>query len=372
MVVVLQDGPEDDSHVGALRTQVLSNDMETMLVTLDTIRSEHPYGFDCRDSKNRTALHASCEPHVSPDIVLVLLQPENQTYGGRPNDQTLKLETALISCVRCNSKYTSRMKAQDAVIKARMLLKFGANVSLTGYLGMSPLGHVGSVEMATVLLEHWNGADINSLDYAGRTVLSKSITAGDVALCELLVKHGADISITLPYTSNIHNAISSDTKQFQPNDNRMHIDMLQFVLENGVDITLRDCQNRSALELADSLRNKYAVRLIKLITKELPIETSKWTHEKVDAIRQSVKMSQHKKVAADSGMCSIPPEMVKVLIQHINASHPTNMVSAAMSSIKEMHNGRLPIQDSDIREQRMAEITKSFAQHKIDRDITEE
>jgi hypothetical protein len=39
----------------------------------------------------------------------------------------------------------------------------------------------------------------------------------------------------------------------------------------------------------------------------------------------------------------IPGEVLQKVIQHLKASYPTNMVTAAMSSIKERHNGRFPI-----------------------------
>ena len=282
-MISARGGPEDNSVLGALRTQVFMNDLEAMLVTLDAIRAEHPYGFDCRDSKHRTALHASCEPQVSPEIMHVLLQPENLMYGGHPNDRTLRLETALMTCVMCDRKHMARIQQQDTMAKARMLLERGADMSIG--------------------------------------------------------------SQSIPYA---HTALHSVGMGGSFNDHTMNIDLLEFVLENGADITLRDTQNRDVLELARAMKNRYAVHLIKLVLTELPFETAKWTHGNFEAMCQSVRMSHHKRDVAMPAMNALPPDMIRKVMQHVQLSCPKNMVAAAMSSIKERHNGRYPILDTDL------------------------
>ena len=190
-------GPEDTSVVGELRTHVFMNNMEATLVTLDAIRAEHPYGFDCRDSLDRTALEASCELQVSPEIMRVLLQPENRMYGGHPNDQYgyVDDETALFKCVMCDRKHKTLMHREEAVIKVKMLLECGANVSLSVHCDWIPLHKVGSMEMVKVLFKYGAEADINRMDWVGRTALMFSVQRGDIPISNFLLEHGADMSI---------------------------------------------------------------------------------------------------------------------------------------------------------------------------------
>ena len=336
-MVVLWDGPEDNSVVGALRKQVLCNDVNAMLLTLNTLRDEHRHQFNCRDSKNRTALLASCERQVSPEIMRILLQPENQMYGGRPNDQASTMETALMECVRKN-----------AVNKAIMLLECGASVTLRGYLNLCPLEMAESIEMATVLFKYGAEASMDEIDFdgddtVGMTALSDCISDEDIPRAELFMQHGVDMSTSHPETPYTHIAIKSQGTGSGFTDNKTHIDMLQYVLEKGADITSIDSMGRSARDVADCMEHRYAVRLIDLIMDELPIETSRWNPENIDPIYQALSMSQHRRPGLRYGMCRIPGEVLQKVIQHLKASYPTNMVAAAMSSIKERHNGRFPI-----------------------------
>ena len=136
-------------------------------------------------------------------------------------------------------------------------------------------------------------------------------------------------------------------------DHNMHIQLLEFVLEKGADIKLRDRRNVDVVEMAREMNNRYALRLIELLLAEIPVETAKWTDEKVEAICQSLRMSHDHRDDNDrkvpkSIMSSIPHEMVRRVMQLVKASRPTNMVATAMSRIKERHNGRYPIRDSDV------------------------
>jgi len=345
MCIVLQDGPEEDTLVGALRTQVLNDDQTKMFVVMNAIEDKHRYKFICRDTQHRTALHASSEPGVSPGLMRILLQPRNRYYGGDPNDQTLNLETALISCVRSdNGESTQR---NDALKKARMLLETGAIVKIKGFLGMSPLIHVQSLEMAKLLIFHGADSVINDVDDFGRTALFYSIEKGELEISQFLVQHGADISIERHKIPNTHNAMRNLRKILDVNDDRMNIDMLQFVLENGASITSDSYDGKSVLDVATSMENRYAVRLVELVIAELPADTISWTPTNVDNALHSILMSQHTRPGQMSGMCSILPEHIQKVIQELKKSIPTNIVKDAMSRIKGRHNGRYPIQDSD-------------------------
>ena len=340
-------GPEDDSVLGALRTEVLMNHMDEMLVILESIRAEHPYyGFNCRDSQQRTALHASCEPQVSTKIMGILLQHENLMYGGYPNDQTLEFKAALMMCVKCDTTYVTRVQRMDAVTKAKMLLESGASVSLAADFS-TPLRMVGSLEMVTLLFEYGAGADINRINFFGMSALMMSVEKCDVSVPEFLLQHGADMSIGSRRNPYTHAAIRSMGLGGSFNDNNMNIDMLVFVLEKGADITLGDSRHRTVLEVASNMNNRYAVRLIKLVLAELPSETAKWTRQ-FEAICQSLRMSHHKRDTPMPAMNVLPPDMIRRVMQHVQSSHPINMVAAAMSSIKERHDGRFPIRDTDV------------------------
>ena len=118
-----------------------------------------------------------------------------------------------------------------------------------------------------------------------------------------------------------------------------------YIKENS--ITLLDYKNRSVIDRARDMENKYAVRLIELIMTELPTEMKKWTPENVHAIYQALIMTQHTRDGERSAICCIQPEIVQKVIQCLKASDTKSTVSAAMSSIKRRNNRRIPIQDSD-------------------------
>jgi hypothetical protein len=249
--------------------------------------------------------------------------------------------------VRSDCKYSDSIERRDAVNKARMLLERGASVFLTGYLDFPPLGHVGSVEMATLLFEYGAGTGIDQINLWGETAIARSICNGDTKLAEFFLQHGADMSIGQRLHSHIHAAIRSKGNGSMFDDDEMNIEMLQFVLENAADLDSRDYKGLSVLEQTHNAQQRYATRLIELIIAELPTEMERWTPKNVDAIYQSLIMSMHSRGGAKSGMCILTPEMLQLVIQKVKSFDSTNMVANAMSSIKRRNNGRFPIKDSD-------------------------
>jgi ankyrin repeat protein len=344
--MALYCGPEDPhGPVGALRKHVMDGDREALIALLNNLRDEYPTDFTRHDSKNRTALHAACGLNVNPVFTRILLNPENQMYGGYPNDGNCYLETALINCARCTQRGFDEMNRNDSVVKARMLLEHGASVLITGHDSLLPLYWAGSVEMATLLFLYGATHGINRQIRNIGTPLRKCVASGDVALCELLLQHGADIKIISRDNPFTHNAIRGNQRGNPLDDNFMNVDMLELVLKNGANINARDWKGNSVLDLARELQNRYAVRLIELITAELPIEMEKWSPQNLAHMYHSLLLSQHKRDGTRHGLSRMTPEIIQHVIHHIKALIPTNFVPYAIKSIKNRNNGRFPIRD---------------------------
>jgi ankyrin repeat protein len=349
--MALYCGPEDlHGPVSELRKHVMDGDRDALLALLNTLRAHHPTDFIRRDSKNRTALHAACGRNVNPVFTRILLNPDYQMYGGYPDDRNCYLETALINCARCTQRGFDDVVRNDSVVKARMLLEHGASVRITGNGALLPLYWAASVEMVNLLFLHGAAPGINKQKTHEGTMLLKCVASGDVALCKLLLRHGADIKLVSRDQPFTHNAIRMRRGEYPLNDNFMNVDMLELVLKNGSDINALDWNGNSVSDLARELPNRYAVRLIELITAELPIEMEKWSEQNLAPMYQSVRMSQHPnstRGGTRKGLCRMPIEIIDRVIHHIEALIPTNFVPSAMESIKNRNNGRFPIQDTD-------------------------
>ncbi len=136
----------------------------------------HGADVDSRDKKGWVPLHYACAAGHIP-VVKYLLE-KRATVDARDSTREAPLHKAC------------QWGRQDVV---RLLLKHGASVDVQDNRGETPLHQAGDAQTAHILIEH--SADINKRDYRGRTALHHASINGRKDVVDELVKAGADLTI---------------------------------------------------------------------------------------------------------------------------------------------------------------------------------
>jgi len=114
----------------------------------------------------------------------------------------------------------------------------------------------GHFEVCTILLE--NGANVDAQDRCGWTALCIiAARNGNLDLCWLMVDHGADINVQL----NQHDgwaALSLATAS-------IHEATVEFLLENGAFVDLKDNNGYTALDVAKKDPSKTSERIVSIL-----------------------------------------------------------------------------------------------------------
>jgi len=134
---------------------------------------------------------------IDPDIARRAVAEDGNTslhYAAfRPEPEVLKLllDSGIDVNVRNENRDTPLHLAANMewVEGARLLLDAGADVNAIDGLGMAPLHWSHNVALCQLLIEH--GADLEITDQYGRTALARAMEGGRTELAELLRKHGA-------------------------------------------------------------------------------------------------------------------------------------------------------------------------------------
>lgn len=110
----------------------------------------------------------------------------------------------------------------------------------------------GRTDILELLLQRYTG-NINEKNNQGKIPLLQAIRCGKPTVVEILLARGADINKMRDGKTPLHEAVSSY-------DN---IKTIRTLLDNGADITARDSEGKTALEIAKSRYDKKAVALLK-------------------------------------------------------------------------------------------------------------
>jgi ankyrin repeat protein len=141
------------------------------------------------------------------------------------------------------------------------LLRNGANVNAKTMNGWTPLAFVWPVDMAALLIA--NGADVRIASKFGTTVLHGAVNRdnhrGDMALTELLLKHGADINAKAGSTSvgwegwtPLHVACRNGAQ-----------DIVELLLAHGADVNAKSDKGETPLSIAQNNGHRQVVELLK-------------------------------------------------------------------------------------------------------------
>ena len=144
--------------------------------------------------------------------------------------------------------------AKKEVDTALVLLKRGANINSLDYGGRSPL-HAASLsghcEVVKFLLEHQAVVDIQE-KHTPTTPSCLAAKYGEQEICRLLLKHGANLE--LPSSDGwtpLHSAAWNG-----------HPGMVQELLVHGADVNVRNADERTPLDFASRCGNLEVVRLL--------------------------------------------------------------------------------------------------------------
>jgi len=149
----------------------------------------------------------------------------------------------------------------DHVDVVKFLLSNGANVNARTRNGWTPLAFVWPVDMAELLIT--NGADVRIASRWGTTVLHLAVNRdnhlGDMALTELLLKHGADINAKAGSTSvgwegwtPFHVACRNGVQE-----------IVELLFARGADINAKTDKGETPIAIAQSNRHEEVVELLR-------------------------------------------------------------------------------------------------------------
>jgi ankyrin repeat protein len=159
----------------------------------------------------------------------------------------------LISLVGCGSAPTiySEIAAGNEE-SAMKLIQKRTGIDERNHIGNTPL-HLASIEgnerIAKELVKY--GADINARNFDGRTPIMLALVNGHIDLAKFYIERGAKLKTNYKKTNVLLDAAASgDT------------DMVEFILENGFDITTVDRMKNTALHVAAKQGDKDMVSFL--------------------------------------------------------------------------------------------------------------
>jgi ankyrin repeat protein len=145
------------------------------------------------------------------------------------------------------------------------ILKAGANPNITANDGMSPLIQACAdkkLDEVTILLEH--GADINyAIPDTKTTAFLMGASQGSLAICEILVKNGADVNALDSQGKNaLISAIYKTTRFMKKREKADHKALCLYLCEVGIDLDYVAPSGMTALWAASLNKEKEVVELM--------------------------------------------------------------------------------------------------------------
>lgn len=128
-------------------------------------------------------------------------------------------------------------------------------------LALSAAASLGRADQVRLLLNA--GADPNTVDPHGGLPLISALDSHDPEIVEMIVQGGADVNRrdpigTLPLFAAIDREVDGADQLSEP----LQCGMSQKLLELGADLTLRDSEGQTAIELARKLRHAPFLKLL--------------------------------------------------------------------------------------------------------------
>ncbi|MFC1781261.1 ankyrin repeat domain-containing protein, partial [Planctomycetota bacterium] len=105
-------------------------------------------------------------------------------------------------------------------------------------------------EVRELLLQ---GAQVNAQDERGRTPLYGAISAGDAAIAQILITHGADVDARSGRVNStiLHGAVRRRDK-----------DMVELLIQSGADVNAEDSAGQTPLDLARTVNNTELIAIL--------------------------------------------------------------------------------------------------------------
>ena len=213
---VLSTGISPNADLGAGQSPVMIAAMKGHIEIM-TVLIEHGANINISDGEGRTAL--SCAVAIACEF------PDEGEWDDEAGLYDHVFEGNLARVVRLLLESGAHVDTQDMVINGFLMLCCDE----------------GRPDLVGLLLE--NGGDVNARGEFGFTPLIHAVSHPDT--CELLLEHGADIHLLAPLT----HAVS-------------HPDTCKLLLEHGADIHLRDNSERTALDIALSSAELETAKLL--------------------------------------------------------------------------------------------------------------
>ena len=199
---------------------------------------DHGAYVDAKNKDNVTALLTACTKGNNDVISVFLNAGANVKVADKKNVTAL-----MVAC---------RRRQEGAI---NVLLNAGAEINTENEDGFTCLhvavsGHCNK-ETLHALLDH--GADVNATNKLNQTPLSLACSTGNEDTISVLLTAGTDLSITnFDGKTCLHDAVDGGCSK----------DVLQVLIDHGVDVNVTDKLNCTALMLASKKKNEDAIEVL--------------------------------------------------------------------------------------------------------------
>lgn len=224
------------------------------------------------------------------------------------------------------------------------LIHRGACVNSRDIFGLSTVYTARSIETVSVLLE--NGANIQTVDKFGRSVLCQNLLVSDLDCMEYLINKGGNINQQDKYgSSSLHYAAYADNG-----------DLIKLLLDHKADRSLQDQEGNTAQDVANIHKCKDALQVFQSVENlETPVPCANACDQLWCGVRElrhpeeTCDTNAQKKLKITRNVVSICEEMLKEQSILLSVHHKENdNVCQGMTSLME----RIA--------QRMGEIEEAF------------
>jgi|Transcript_21792 ankyrin repeat protein len=198
--------------------------------------------------------------------------------------------------------------------------------------------HLEALEIVQLLLQHH--ADPSAKDNDGKTPLHSAMGAGDKHAVALLIEKGVDVSAK---NSTGHTPLHWAVGQQDCDAWVGHLDVALLVLEKGVDISTKDNVGNTSMHFAAECGHYVMARLLLEQGADVSLENNDgktpldvstnrrcgpaWKNEEIAALLRAEEtrlakcvmfaMGQHERLGAGSLIQTIPPELVKMILDRV-------------------------------------------------------